>query len=65
MKKVLLFGLVLASAAVTSCAKEYKCENADTPSAWTITYSEKDFTDTQMDLLKQTCQADNGEWTAQ
>lgn len=65
MKKVLFFGLILAATATVSCSKEYKCENADTPIAWGATYSEDDFSDSELDAVKATCEADNGDWTAQ
>lgn len=59
MKKVLFIGLAVL--ALTSCKKEYTCTYAGISSA---TYSEKNYTSAQMDILKSACTGSGGTWAA-
>ena len=60
MRKVLMLGLVFGAFMFTSCKKEYTCEYPEGPAN---TYSNKDFSDSQIDAAKITCGNAGGSWT--
>ena len=56
MKKVLF--AALAVLALASCKKEYTC----TISGVSVTYSEENYTDAQIDAIKTSCELGGGTW---
>ena len=60
MKKALFIGIVFIAFSLTACKKEYTCEYKDGP---TYTYSNKNFSDSQIDAAKTTCGNAGGSWS--
>ncbi|HZH85672.1 MAG TPA: hypothetical protein VFD77_00050 [Brumimicrobium sp.] len=60
MKKVLFVGMVFGALALTSCKKEYQCAY---PGGAVTTYSEKDYSDSEISTAKTACIFLDGTWS--
>jgi hypothetical protein len=58
MKRILFLGLVFC--VLTACKKEYACEY---PNGEDLTYSDKDYSDSQIEAAKNTCDMAGGSWS--
>jgi len=59
MRRVLMIGLVFGVLILTSCKKEYTCDYTNNESS---KYSNKDYSDSQIEAAKNTCEKAGGKW---
>lgn len=60
MKRVIILGLVICAFTLTACEKKYACEY---PGGDVNSYSDKDFSDLQIEASKNTCEKAGGSWS--
>lgn len=64
MKKLFGFLAIAGLFVTTSCSKTYTCSGSGVPTLDGIEYSENDYTESQLDAIRISCELAGGTWSS-